>query len=321
MLTRSRFIGASLACLLPFAAPAQTWPTQAIKIILPTPAGIGPDAWLRRIAPRLSERLGQPVVVENKPGGNGIIGARTVLAATPDGYTLLFTSVAEILAVKYLSPASSFDTTSFVPVMAAMEPQMFLVASPKLPVKNMQEFIALARSRKGEITFGTSGVGSPFHLTAQSMSQTAHVELTHVPYKGTLAAIQDVIGARLDSGFGSVAGIGQFMQQGQLRPLAVLSHQRNQRFADVPTIYEAVPGITLPPDWFGFWAPSGTPQSVVAALNKALLWAMDSPDNANWLQSNGFVQIGSTPEKQAEMARLGRAAYDPLAKAVNLRPE
>ena len=130
-----------------------------------------------------------------------------------------------------------------------------------------------------------------------------------------------VIGARLDSGFGSVAGIGQFMQQGQLRPLAVLSHQRNQRFADVPTIYEAVPGITLPPDWFGFWAPSGTPQSVVAALNKALLWAMDSPDNANWLQSNGFVQIGSTPEKQAEMARLGRAAYDPLAKAVNLRPE
>lgn len=321
MLTRSRFLGASLACLLPFAAPAQTWPTQAIKIILPTPAGIGPDAWLRRIAPRLSERLGQPVVVENKPGGNGIIGARTVLAATPDGYTLLFTSVAEILAVKYLSPASSFDTTSFVPVMAAMEPQMFLVASPKLPAKNMQEFIALARSRKGEITFGTSGVGSPFHLTAQSMSQTAHVELTHVPYKGTLAAIQDVIGARLDSGFGSVAGIGQFMQQGQLRPLAVLSHQRNQRFADVPTIYEAVPGITLPPDWFGFWAPSGTPQSVVAALNKALLWAMDSPDNANWLQSNGFVQIGSTPEKQAEMARLGRAAYDPLAKAVNLRPE
>lgn len=321
MLTRSRFLGASLACLLPFAAPAQTWPTQAIKIILPTPAGIGPDAWLRRIAPRLSERLGQPVVVENKPGGNGIIGARSVLAATPDGYTLLFTSVAEILAVKYLSPASSFDTTSFVPVMAAMEPQMFLVASPKLPAKNMQEFIALARSRKGEITFGTSGVGSPFHLTAQSMSQTAHVELTHVPYKGTLAAIQDVIGARLDSGFGSVAGIGQFMQQGQLRPLAVLSHQRNKRFADVPTIYEAVPGITLPPDWFGFWAPSGTPQSVVAALNKALLWAMDSPDNANWLQSNGFVQIGSTPEKQAEMARLGRAAYDPLARAVNLRPE
>ncbi|MEG1768695.1 MAG: tripartite tricarboxylate transporter substrate binding protein [Comamonas sp.] len=321
MLTRSRFLGASLACLLPFAAPAQTWPTQAIKIILPTPAGIGPDAWLRRIAPRLSERLGQPVVVENKPGGNGIIGARSVLAATPDGYTLLFTSVAEILAVKYLSPASSFDTTSFVPVMAAMEPQMFLVASPKLPAKNMQEFIALARARKGEITFGTSGVGSPFHLTAQSMSQTAHVELTHVPYKGTLAAIQDVIGARLDSGFGSVAGIGQFMQQGQLRPLAVLSHQRNKRFADVPTIYEAVPGITLPPDWFGFWAPSGTPQSVVAALNKALLWAMDSPDNANWLQSNGFVQIGSTPEKQAEMARLGRAAYDPLARAVNLRPE
>ena len=329
MLKRSRFLRASIGatlgtlCLLPFASQAQApaWPTQPIKIILPTPAGIGPDVWLRRITPRLAEKLGQPVVVDNKPGGNGIIGARTVLTAAPDGYTLLFTSVAEILAVKYLNPTSSFGTENFVPVMAAIEPQMFFVTSPNLPAKNMKEFIAHAQSRKGEVTFGTSGVGSPFHLTAQSLSQTAHVNLTHVPYKGTLPAIQDVIGGRIDSGFGSVAGIGQFMQKGQLRPLAVLSHQRNKGFADVPTIYEAVPGITLPPDWFGFWAPSGTPQSVVAALNKALLAAMDSPDNANWLQTNGFVQIGSTPEKQTEMSRQGREVYDPLAKAINLRPE
>ncbi len=323
MLTRSRFLGASLAALwlLPRAAPAKAWPAQPIRMVLPTPAGTGPDVWLRRMAPRLGASLGQPVVVENKPGGNGIIGARTVLAAAPDGYTLLFASVAEILAVKHLSPTSRFGTADFVPVMAAIEPQMFLVCSPQLPAKNMEEFIALARSRKDGLTFGTSGVGSPFHLTAQSMSQSAQVGLTHVPYKGTLAAVQDVIGGRLDCSFGSLAGIGQFMQQGQLRPLAVLSPQRNQRFANVPTIYEAVPGITLAPDWFGFWAPSGTPQPVVAALNRALLLAMDSQDNASWLQSNGFVQIGSTPQKQAEMARQGRAAYDPLARAVDLRPE
>lgn len=234
---------ASISLLLGGPAAHAESSAQPIKIILPTPAGIGPDLWIRKVIPLIAQQLRQPVVLENKPGGNGIIGASSVLNAAPDGGTLLFTSVAELLAAKYLNPAAQITPDRLTPVTAAIKPQLFLVASPALPIKSLAELGGYAQSISKPITYGTSGVGSPFHLAGISLAQSSKAALTHVPYKGTLLAIQDVIGGRIDMGFGSLAGVSQFIQKGQLKPLVVLANQRSKAFPAVPTIFEAVPNI------------------------------------------------------------------------------
>lgn len=300
---------------------AQAYPSKPIKIILPMPPGIGPDIFLRRLAVPLSNLLGQPVVVDNRPGANGVVGAKAVASADPDGYTILFTALAELLIVKYVVKNPPYDATTFTPVTAALGPLMFYVANPKLPANSLKELLTIAPSASEKIAYGTSGIGSWFHLIGEEINKQAGLKIQHVPYKGTLPAIQDVIGGQIDIGFGSLAGIGQYLKSGQLKPLAVVADKRTPLMPDVPAITEALPKLHLPPDWFAFWAPPKTPRHIVDRLRGAILKSMDNDEMREWLRSNGFYQINSTPGELASWRDKGISSYAELVKGIDFKPE
>jgi tripartite-type tricarboxylate transporter receptor subunit TctC len=184
----------------------------------------------------MSAALGQSIVVENKPGANGVIGAQAAASAPADGYTLLFTAGAELMAVKYMVKNPPFQPAAFTPITAAMAPLLFYVMRPGLPARSLSELLDYARARPGQLTYGSSGAGSPFHLIGEAINRLAGVKITHVPYKGTLQAIQDVLGGQIDISFGSLAGIGQYFRNGQLRPLACAGTRRAPQLPDVPAL-------------------------------------------------------------------------------------
>jgi tripartite-type tricarboxylate transporter receptor subunit TctC len=321
---RQAIAGAASVCMAwpsPRQALAQTYPSQPIRIILPTPPGIGPDIFLRKLAAPLAQQLGQPVVIENRPGANGVIGGQAVAGAAPDGYTLLFTAVAELLAVKYVVRRPPYQPATFTPITAALGPLLFYVARPSLPAASMRELLAYAATVPDKLTYGTSGVGSPFHLVGEAVNKHAGVKIRHVPYKGTLAAIQDVLGGQIDIGFGSLAGISQYLKSGQLKALAAVATERTPLMPDVPAITELLPKMQLPPFWFAFWGPPGLSQPIVQRLQSAVVQAIDNDEMREWLRSNGFYKITSTPAELASWRDAGIAAYAELVKGIDFVPE
>ena len=285
------------AAALTLAAPAwsQTWPAKPVKIVVPFAAGGSTDVIARMLGQRLSETWGQSVLIENRAGAGGNVGADVVAKSPGDGYTLLMAS-GSITINPNLYAKMPFDTRrDLLPISNVAGGPMLVVVNEKAPWRNVKELIADAKARPGAINFGSAGVGSQTHLAAENLADSAGIELQHVPYKGEAPAYTDVIGGQTQLVVGNIAAAAPLVGPGRLRALAVTGKQRSALLPDVPTVAESgLPGFENS-GWFGLFAPAGTPPEVIAKIHRDSAAALAETQLKARLYVLGMVPIGSSP--------------------------
>jgi tripartite-type tricarboxylate transporter receptor subunit TctC len=317
MIKAGAFLAAALVLTTP-AVRAQTYPSRQITLVVPFAAGGSNDVVGRAIGRKLSEVWGQPVVVENRPGAGGMIGSAAVAAAPPDGYTLLLISSTFTInsAIKKTMP---FDTAKdFMPVAFIARSPLLFVASNSLAVKSAGDVLALARSKPGQITYASAGLGSINQIAAELIALSAGVKFTHIPYKGGAPALNDLIGGHVDIYVSSLPQVLQLARDGQARPLAVTSARRTALLPDVPTLDEAgIAGFDLW-SWWGIVGPAGTPANVVAALNSEIGKILTSPELAEFLKNEGAEAAAMTPEQFGDLMHLETERWTKVAHEANI---
>jgi tripartite-type tricarboxylate transporter receptor subunit TctC len=302
--------------IFPLTVNAQPWPTkQPIKFIVVYPAGGASDVTARLIATKLSESIGQSVIVENKPGANGIIATEFVAKAAPDGYTLLMANlgpnainpvVYKKLPYDAVKDFSAITLTTIVP--------QFIVVSPTLPINSIADLITYAKANPGKVTFASAGNGASNHLSGELFNSMAGIKMVHVPYKGDAPGLVDVISGQVTVALPTAIAAATFVRSGQLRALAVTSNKRLPSFPDVPTVAETIPGFEAV-SWGGVMAPAGTPPAIINRLNSEILKILKMPDVAEKLKGLGAEVVGSTPSQfdnyvKSEIAKWGKVARD-----------
>ena len=296
-------VAASLLAIVAGAAHAQIWPTKPITLVVTYPAGGGADTMARLIAPKLGEALGQPVIIENKPGASGQIGASAVAKAAPDGYTLML-DASSFAVNPALFPRLPYDSDkAFRPVgVIALFPNVLLV-NPSVPAASVKELVALAKAKKNGVSYASSGNGSAQHLAGAMFESAAGVDMLHVPYKGGAPALNDVIGGQVPVFFGNLASTLQHVQAGKLKPLAVTSARRSPILPAVPTMAEAgVAGYEVY-EWNVLFAPAGTSEAIIGKLAAALQKTLDAADvKARIAQLGGEIQT-ARPEAAQQFVR------------------
>jgi tripartite-type tricarboxylate transporter receptor subunit TctC len=291
-----RVLAAALVAA-PFVAPAaraQAWPSRPIRLVVPYPPGGGADTTARLIAEPMAAALGQPVVVENRGGAGGSIGAAEVARAPHDGHTLLLDAGAHVVNPLVMRTLPFDYHTAFAPVTQLTVLPQIMVVKTALPAATVPEFIALAKARPGALSYGSSGNATSSHLAAAWFAQATGISLVHVPYRGGGPAVQDLVAGVIDMHMGTVSSSLALAQAGRIRPLAVTTKERLAQLPDVPTIAEtAVPGFELN-EWNGLYAPSGTPTEVLDRLNAAAVAAVAEPAVKARLASLGALAVGSS---------------------------
>ena len=314
------FLAAAAATLggrCAWAQPASaTWPTRSIRLVVPFPAGGAADLFARLVGTELAQGLGQPVIVDNRPGAGGNIGAREVAQAPADGYTLLLGTVGTQAINPTLYGNLPYDTrTAFIPVAMIGSVPNVLVVNPALPVKSVAELTALARSKPGKLNMGSSGNGSSIHLSGELYKHLAHVSILHVPYRGGAAALTDLMGGQIDLMFDNLPTSLPQIAKGSLRALAVTGQQRSPQLPDVPTMAEAgLPGYESTA-WSGIFVPAGTPAAVVQRLHDEVVTALHSDKVRARYRDLG----AEAPEmSQARFDAFVRQEYDKWAEIVKV---
>ncbi|HZD61425.1 MAG TPA: tripartite tricarboxylate transporter substrate-binding protein, partial [Xanthobacteraceae bacterium] len=257
-------------------AAAQTWPAaRPVTMVVPFPPGPALDLVARLVGGKISDALGQTVVVENRSGANGTIGSSLVARAMPDGYTLLAATAGTHVTAVHLMKHLPYDPLKdFAPIVAAVEPVTCLAVHSAVPVDTVEELIAYARSHPDELSYGSSGLGSVFHMMGELFNQTAGVRIKHVPYRGVAPAMQDVISGHIPMVFISVSNAIPAMQTGRVKILAVLEPTRYPKLPQVRSMSEIVPAFQKPSSWFGFFGPAGLPREIVTRLNIEMVKAL-----------------------------------------------
>jgi tripartite-type tricarboxylate transporter receptor subunit TctC len=281
------------AALLPAGAAAQAWPDKPVRMVIPFPPGGTLDKVGRQLAQRLGEQFGQTFVVENKPGGNGVIGGDTVAKASPDGYTLLFNASTFVTAPMTMKSVPYKVQTDFVPISLVAQAPLSISVSPKLGVADLKGLIAAAKAQPGKLNFAVGSVGSAGHLCTARLEQAAGISVSIVPYKGTAPAFQDLVGGQIEGFIDPVLGSIQLHQTGRVKVVAVTSPKRLPNLADVPPGADTLPGFECL-SWYGLWAPARTSPDIVARLNAAVNKALAS-DLGEKLISDGLVVGGGSP--------------------------
>ena len=316
-----RTILVAIAMLVAGTAAAQAWPNRPIRAIVPFPPGGGLDFFARTLAPRLQESLGQQVVVENRSGAGGMIGAEWVAKAAPDGYTLLLASSAEIAINQHLFAKIAYDATrDFAPVSYAVHAAMLFSVHPSSPAQSLADVVALARARPGTLSFASAGTGGVQHLAGEILKSSAKIDIVHVPYKGAGPAVADMVGGQVSMGFTALPSSIQQARAGKLRPIAVTSAKRSDAAPELPTFTElGYPAIDLVV-WYGALYPAGTPAAIVDRMSTEINRIVHAPDTKARLLQQGVEAIGTTPEQfakfiQSESVRYGRIIKESGAKA------
>jgi tripartite-type tricarboxylate transporter receptor subunit TctC len=303
------------AAIAPFAAQAQTYPARTITIVVPFAAGGTTDILARVIGQALGKELGQSVIVDNRAGAGGNIGAALAAKAPADGYTLFMGTVGTHAINQSLYKKLPFDPIKdFAPLTrVAMVPNL-LVANPGKPYKNVKELVAYAKANPGRVNFGSSGSGSSIHLSGELFNALAKVDMVHVPYKGSAPAVSDLLGGQIDIMFDNMPSAIQHVRSGKLRPLAVTTAKRSPELPDVPTIAEAgVPGYEAT-SWFGMFAPAATPAPVVARLNSALVKVLADAEVKKKLAEQGAEPYSEKPEQFAGFIRQETVKWGKVVK-------
>ncbi|UOK71593.1 Bug family tripartite tricarboxylate transporter substrate binding protein [Ancylobacter polymorphus] len=308
---------AALAVALAPAGPvaAQDFPTRPVTLVIPFAAGGSTDLVGRLIAERMAAELGQPVVVENKGGAGGNLGAAQVAKASPDGYTILMGTVATHALNPALYKKMPYDpVTSFAPVSLLVVVPNVLVVNPDFPAKTTEELIALLKKDPGKYSYASSGNGTPLHLSGELFKSMADVDMQHIPYQGAGPALVDVLSGQVPIMFDNLPSSTSHIKSGKLRALGVTTAKRAPSFPDVPAIAEAVPGYETY-TWNAVFAPAGTPPDVVAKLNAAANKALADPKVQARLADFSAVSVGSTPEELGEHVKKEIAKWAPIVKA------
>ncbi len=312
---------AAAALVAPLAA-AQAFPSKPIKIIVPYSPGGTTDLLARLVGQKLSERLGQPVVVDNKPGANGMIGSDLVAKSPADGYTLGIASPGSHAANASLYKAMTYDTVNdFTPVTLAVQAPFLLVVHPSLNVGSVKELIAAAKAKPGEISYASGGSGSSQHLAMELFKSMAGIDMTHVPYKGSAASYPDLISGTVKAEMDVLPTSLPHVKGGRLKVLATGSAKRLALLPDVPTIAESgVPGYESN-SWYGFVAPARLPRAVLDKLNAEIVRALREPDVIEKLTTAGVIVVASTPEEFAAFIKTEMEKAARVIKAANIKPD
>ena len=304
-------------------AVAQTWPAaRPVTMVVPFPPGPALDLVARLVGGKISDALGQTVVVENRSGANGTIGSSVVARATPDGYTLLAATAGTHVTAVHLMKHLPYDPLKdFAPIVAAVEPVTCLAVHSAVPVDTVEELIAYARSHPDELSYGSSGLGSVFHMMGELFNQTAGVRIKHVPYRGVAPAMQDVISGHIPMVFISVSNAIPAMQTGRVKILAVLEPTRYPKLSQVRSMSEIVSAFQKPSSWFGFFGPAGLPREIVTRLNIEMVKSLNASDVRGKLEDNGMTVIGGTPEQFGALMQDGIVRYGAIIKATGIQAE
>ena len=303
------------------AAPAQQYPARPIRVLIPFTAGSAADIIARAIEPALREKLGQSLVIDNRGGAGGNIAAEMTAKSAPDGYTIMMATIGTH-AINYslYSKLPFHPIRDFTPVALVGESPNALVINPRVPAKSIKELIALAKSRPGQLNYGSSGAGTTVHLSGELFSSMAGVKMVHVPYKGATEALTALLGGQLDLMFASLSSSISLIKSGRLKAFAVTGAQRSPSIPELPTMAEAaLPGYAAAA-WFGIVGPAGVPQPIVTLLNNATLASLNTQEVKNRLFASGVEVRTSTPEEfarliESEMQKWAKVVKDSGAKA------
>jgi tripartite-type tricarboxylate transporter receptor subunit TctC len=322
--TRRRLLQAALAASatpwLAFAA-APAWPTRPVRIVVPFTPGGSTDILGREIAQKLTESLGQPFVVENKPGAGGSIGAAAVASAPPDGYTLLMGHIGTLAVNPSLYKTLPYDPrTAFAPVALVARVPNVLVVNPNVPARTVAELVALAKAKPGSLRYASGGNGSAAHIAMEYFKLRTQTDIGHIPYKGTAPAVADVIGGQVEVIMTGVPAVLQQVKAGKLRAIAVSSAKPVASLPDVPTIAAVYPDFEAV-QWYGVVAPAKTPASVIALLNEEINRALATPALKARLDAEGAEAAPVTPDAFGTMITAEIARWKPVIEQANMQPQ
>ena len=313
---------AALIATLAFWAASVAAQDRTLRIQVPFAIGGGTDILTRIVAPRLAERLAQPVIVENRPGAGGAIAARYTAAATPDGQTVMMGTISEISINPSVNPQIGYDIwKDFALVASVAYTPITVVVHPSVPAKNVKELVALARSRPGSLNYGSAGTGSGSHMGAELFRYLTRVEITHVPYKGVGPAVADTVAGQVQMTFTTVPSAVNFVKSGQLRSLGVASAQRAPQMPDVPTFIEAGMPEYLMDYWYCLVAPAATPKDTQARLNAAVRDVMRLPEVAAGLDKMGLIPLTMSADEFSAYVRKENERWAAVVKAAGIKPE
>ena len=312
------------AALAAFSAPAlaQQYPTRPVRFVVPFAPGGSTDTLARTIGVKLADALGQQVVVDNRTGANGDIGMEIVARSRPDGYTIVLGYIANLAIAPSLYAKMPYDPVKdFAPITQPASSPNVLTAHPSVQAKTLQELIALAKAKPGQISFASTGVASVGHLTGELINNLAGIRMTHVPYKGSGQAVTDILGGHVQVMFSGFSSTLHHIRAGKLRALAVTGPKRSPALAEVPTISEqGFPGVEATA-WYGILAPAGTPKPVVAQLHGDLVRVLKQPDVVQKLDGLGFEIVGSTPEQFSAYIRTEIKKWEKVVRASGAKPD
>ena len=316
----SRIFAACLLAALAGGAPAQDYPAKPIRLIVPFATGGVTDTSARVMADKLSQRLGQNMIVENRPGGSGNPGTQYVAQSAADGYTLLLAFDGTMVINPFVFPKVPFDTVKdFVPVTKLGDAALVLVAHPSLPAKNFGELMAYSKANPGKLSFGHSGTGGTTHVAGELLKQRTGLDMTHIPYKSGGQAVIDAIGGQVPLAYSAVAGAQAYVKAGKLVAIGVSTPRRVGSLPGVPTFIEqGVSGFDVS-SWVGIMAPAKTPRAVIDKLNAAIVAVLKEPDVRERFATLGVEPVGNTPEQFGEQIKVDLARWQKVVEAARIK--
>jgi tripartite-type tricarboxylate transporter receptor subunit TctC len=315
------FLLAAFALGFASAALAQSWPTKPIKIVVPFPPGNTTDIMSRFIAPKITERLGQPVLVENRPGASGMLGLDYVAKSAPDGYIIAAGQGGNLVVLPHTSKNVPYDALKdFVPIAVSTTNYLGIVAYPEAPFKTVGEMVAWAKANPGRLTVATNGEGGFPHLAFEQLRVMAGFTFTHIPYKGSSQIATDVIGGQVQVGIDGITGLAPHARSGRLRLLAITNRTRVDLWPGTPAAAEDVPGYESG-GWFGYVAPAGTAREIVLKLNEEINRAMKLPEISEKLVAGGLIVVAEPPEYFGNIIRSDYAKYGKLMRDIGFQPQ
>jgi tripartite-type tricarboxylate transporter receptor subunit TctC len=305
--------------LLAAAAQAQSYPAKPVRLVVPFPPGGGTDIIARTLGDRMAADLGQPVIIDNRPGAGTMIGDDNVAKSAPDGYSLLIATFAHAVNPSLQAKVPFNTEKDFAPVALVGRSPNVLVVNPNKPFKSVADVLAFARANPGKLTFGSFGNGTSAHLAGELFKNLAKVDMVHVPYKGSAPALTDLLGGQIDMMFTTVASVAQYIKSNRLRALGVTSAQRSAAYPNLPTIAEAgVPGYAAE-SWYGIYVPAGTPAPIVARLNQSVHAAVKTEAFKSRIEEEGLVVSSGTPEELAKYVQAEEVRWAKVVKEANIK--